>query len=59
MKQVVLRKMSSVRDSYEDLRELRNKADYDPENVTQSEFDTGFIHSIENIKDFFLKEAMQ
>lgn len=59
MKHVATEKMKHVRDSYEDLRELRNKADYDPEDVQQFELNASFVHSVETIKDFFLKEAMK
>lgn len=44
-------------DAYDDLRGLRNKADYDPEDVHLSDLDLNFIQSVEKIKNFFLKEA--
>jgi len=60
MKRVVKEKMKDFKnafDAYEDLRVLRNQADYDPEDVRQSDLNSGFINSVETIKNFFLKEA--
>lgn len=45
------------RDCYDDLRELRNRADYDPEDVTASAFDLNIVHQSECIKNFFLNEV--
>lgn len=42
---------------YGQLRKLRNQADYDPVNVSPSDLDQEFVHKIECIKDFFLKEV--
>lgn len=57
MKDVVTQNMQNALDAYDDLRALRNKADYDPEDVMKSDLDTSFVNSVERIKDFFLKEA--
>ena len=58
MRRVVKEKMQkNDADAYDDLRGLRNKADYDPEDVHLSDLDLNFIQSVEKIKNFFLKEA--
>ena len=58
MRRVVKEKMQkNDADAYDDLRGLRNKADYDPEDVHLSDLDLNFIQSVEKIKNFFLMEA--
>jgi len=42
---------------YGQLRRLRNKADYEPVDVSPSELDLEFINKIQCIKDFFLREV--
>lgn len=46
-------------DVYERLRVLRNKADYDPDDVTESELDLQIVNGAQDIKNFFLKKAQQ
>lgn len=41
---------------YQRLRNLRNKADYDPEDVTGSEFDHNLVSNVQSIREFCLKE---
>jgi uncharacterized protein (UPF0332 family) len=60
MKRVVeqnVKNSRQARDTYEDLRELRNRADYDPDDVVKSDLEASFVYSVEGIKDFFLKKA--
>ncbi len=52
-------KQRGWKDAYDDLRELRNRADYDPEDVSETDFDQRLVHQSECIKNFFLKEVSE
>lgn len=57
MNKIVDKMLAQYSDAYEDMRALRNKADYDPDDVTAGEVDHQVVVSMESIKRFFLNEA--
>lgn len=57
MNRVVERVLPAAKDLYEDMRELRNKADYDPEDVSAAEIDQTVFFRMQGIRESFLKEA--
>jgi len=57
MNRIVDEEISQYADSYEEMRQLRNKADYDPEDVVASDFGHHFIVEMQGIRSFFLTEA--
>jgi len=59
MNDIIKSKLSALSELYEDMRALRNKADYDPEDVSASEIDTHTVHSMQSIRDVFLKDAIK
>lgn len=59
MNGLVKRKLSSSAVVYEEMRVLRNTADYDPEDVSATEVTTHDISVLQGIRDTFLKEAMK
>ena len=57
MRNIVMNKLFALKDIYEDMRLLRNTADYDPDDVNATDLENHTWNSMQTIRDFFLKEA--
>jgi uncharacterized protein (UPF0332 family) len=57
MNHIVDEEISQYADAYGEMRQLRNKADYDPEDVAAVDISHHFLVEMQGIRSFFLTEA--